>query len=169
MIKEEDVFYIGKIGRPHGVRGDVLFHFTDDIFDRVDTSYFILEIDGIFVPFFFEKYSFHNHEMVLIKFCDIDTQNQARNLTGCKVFFPRALSDSDESSIGWSQAIGFTLINVATDCPIGVIAHVDDTTLNILFELEDGALIPANEELITHIDRRKREITIQLPEGLLEI
>ena len=49
MIKKETVYKIGKIGKPHGVDGEVSFHFDDDIFDRVDADYLILDIDGILV------------------------------------------------------------------------------------------------------------------------
>ena len=39
MIKKETIYKIGKIGKPHGVDGEVSFHFDDDIFDRVDADY----------------------------------------------------------------------------------------------------------------------------------
>ena len=55
MIKQEDVYRIGRLGKPHGVRGELSFQFEDDIFDRVDADYLILDIDGILVPFFIEE------------------------------------------------------------------------------------------------------------------
>ncbi|MDO4934692.1 MAG: 16S rRNA processing protein RimM, partial [Prevotella sp.] len=73
MIREEDIYKIGKLGKPHGVRGEVSMHFTDDIFDRTDCDYLILRIDGIMVPFFMEEYRFRSEETALVKFCDIDT------------------------------------------------------------------------------------------------
>ena len=36
MIKKETVYKIGKIGKPHGVNGEVAFHFDDDVFDRTE-------------------------------------------------------------------------------------------------------------------------------------
>ena len=56
MIRQEEVFKIGKIGKPHGVKGEVAFRFSDDVFDRVDADYLILEVDGILVPFLIEEY-----------------------------------------------------------------------------------------------------------------
>ena len=56
MIKQEDVYKIGKIGKPHGINGELSFMFDDDIFDRVDFDYLILMIKGILVPFFMEAY-----------------------------------------------------------------------------------------------------------------
>ena len=43
MIKKEEVYKIGRIGKTHGVKGEVTFNFDDDVFDRVDAEYLILE------------------------------------------------------------------------------------------------------------------------------
>jgi len=52
---------------------------------------------------------------------------------------------------------------------VGRIASIDDTTLNLLFELEDGKLIPASEDIISSIDPDSRTITMTLPQGLLDL
>ena len=168
MIRREDVYRIGKIGKPHGVKGEVSFQFDDDIFDRTDADFLILELDGILVPFFMEEYRFRSDSLARMKLEGIDTQERARELTNCEVFFPREQQD-DEENLSWAAIIGFTVINEQTNTPVGTIASVDDSTENVLFELEDGTLIPASEDLITNIDTKKRTITIDLPEGLLEL
>lgn len=169
MIDIDEYYKIGKIGKPHGVKGELSFHFSDDVFDRTDADYLMLCIDGLLVPFFMEEYRFRSDETALIKFCDIDTQERASELTGCEVFFERELSDSDEEHISWAEIIGFTLTDSTTGSTIGNIASVDETTINILFELEDGKLIPASEELIRKVDTKKKEIVIELPEGILDL
>ena len=169
MIKKEDVYKIGRIGKAHGVKGEVTFQFDDDVFDRVDAEYLILEVDGILVPFFMEEYRFRSDSTALVKFEDIDTQDRARELTNCDVYFPRELSDNDEEEISWSFLVGFSIIDDESGKNVGTIASIDDNTMNILFELEDGTLIPASEELITDIDKDNKTITIALPEGILEL
>lgn len=168
MIRREDVYRIGKIGKPHGVKGEVSFQFDDDIFDRTDADFLILELDGILVPFFMEEYRFRSDSLALMKLEGIDTQERARELTNCEVFFPRE-QQNDEENLSWAAIIGFTVIDEQTNTPVGTIASVDDSTENVLFELEDGTLIPASENLITNIDTKERTITIDLPEGLLEL
>ena len=111
MIRKEEVFKIGKIGKPHGVKGEVGLRFSDDVFDRVDAEYLILDIDGILVPFFMEEYRFRSDENALVKFCDIDSLERAAEITGCDVFFPRSLADEDDGEMTWSQIVGYTLIN----------------------------------------------------------
>ena len=169
MIRQEEVYKIGKLGKAHGIKGEISFLFDDDVFDRVDADYLVLDIDGILVPFFIEEYRFKSDTNALMKFEDIDTQERARELTGCDVYFPRALADSDEEGMSWAEIVGFGIVDANTGQTAGKIASVDDSTLNILFELEDGRLIPASEELITDIDKENRTITIDIPEGLLEL
>lgn len=88
MIRDEEVYRIGRLGKPHGVAGEVTLRFDDDVFDRTDADYIVLGIDGILVPFFIEEYRFHGSETALVKFCGIDSQQRAAELTGCEVYFP---------------------------------------------------------------------------------
>jgi len=169
MIKKEEVYKIGRIGKAHGVKGEVSFNFDDDVFDRVDAEYLILEVDGILVPFFMEEYRFRSDSTALVKFEDIDTQDRARELTNCDVYFPRDLADDEEEVLTYSFLVGFDIIEASTGKKVGTIASIDESTLNILFELEDGMLIPASEELITDIDKDNKTITIALPEGILDL
>lgn len=165
----EDLYKIGKIGKPHGVKGEVSFHFSDDVFDRTEAEYLMLCIDGLMVPFFMEEYRFRSDETALVKFCDIDTQERACELTGCEVFFPRDVANDDDDNLSWAEIIGYSLIDSATSKNVGKIASVDDSTINILFELEDGTLIPASIELITNVDKKHKEIEIELPDGILDL
>ena len=169
MITPDDVFRIGKIGKPHGIKGEVTMHIDDDVFDRTDADYLILDMDGILVPFFIEDYRFKTDDNALMKFEGIDTQERARELTGCEVYFPREMAEDDEEQLSWAAIVGFELIDANTGKSAGRIASVDDATINILFELEDGKLIPASEELITNVDTKKQQIFINLPEGILEL
>ena len=168
MIRQEEVFRIGRLGKAHGVKGEVSFQFDDDIFDRVDSDYLILEVDGILVPFFIEEYRFRSDTVALVKFEDIDTQQRAQELTGCDVYFPRSLAEEDDTPT-LTFLVGFDIIEADTGTTIGRIAAIDDSTANLLFELEDGRLIPANDDLINDIDNKRKVITMTIPEGLLEL
>lgn len=169
MIRQEEVYKIGKLGKAHGVKGEISFLFDDDVFDRTDADYLILDMDGILVPFFIEEYRFKTDDNALMKFEGIDTQERARELTGCEVYFPREMAEGDEEQLSWVAIVGFELIDANSGKSAGRIASVDDATINILFELEDGKLIPASEELITNVDTKKQQIFINLPEGILEL
>ena len=170
MIKEQDVYRIGRLGKSHGVKGEVSFMFDDDVFDRVEADYLVLNVDGILVPFFMEEYRFRTDSTALVKFEGVDTQERARELTGCDVYFPLELADDgDDENVTFASLVGFTLADADTRMSVGRIAAIDSTTANILFEMEDGRLIPAAEELITDVNKKKRQISMHLPEGILDL
>ena len=170
MIRKEEVFKIGVINKPHGVKGEVSFTFTDDIFDRVDCDYLILLMDGILVPFFIEEYRFRSDNVALVKFEDIDTAEQARRFTNVEVYFPKKYMDEQEDVTSWNFFIGFRVEDVRHGY-LGEITHVDDSTLNVLFAIEkDGEelLLPAHEEFIIDLDRERKVMKVDVPDGLIE-
>lgn len=173
MIKREDVYRIGQLERPHGVRGEITFRFVDDVFDSVETDHLLIELDGILVPFFIEEYRFKSNEVALLKFEDIDTQMQAREISGCDVFFQRARSGDDVDHLSWSEIVGYKILDAQTYKPVGVVKGVDDSTINVLFEVaaNDGReiLIPADASLITKVDNNTRVIAMNIPQGLLDL
>lgn len=169
----KDVYKIGRIGKPHGVKGEMNFMFTDDVFDRTDSDYLIIEVEGLLVPFFIEEYRFRSDETALLKLCDIDTQEQARQFTNCEVFFERSKADTPDDELTWAQIVGFRIVDENNGKIVGEIVAVDDSTENILFEIETSKgnqiLIPAHDELIVQIDADKRQIKMTLPEGIFDL
>lgn len=167
MINREDVYRIGKITKAHGLKGEVVFSFDDDIFDRNDAEYLICEIDGILVPFFIEEYRFRSDSSSLMKFEDIDSIEQTEQLLGSEVYYERDENESDENMVSLYFFVGFTIQD--GDNVVGKIASINDATDNWLFVTEDDVLIPANEDFIADIDYEKKIIIMDLPSGLLDL
>lgn len=174
MIRKEEVYKIGKIGKPHGVKGELTLFFDDDVFDRVDAEYLVLCIDGILVPFYMDDWRFKTGETALVKFCDIDTKEAASELTGCDVYFPKHLSDRGDDELTWDEINGFSVVDSNEDnMVVGKIVNVDESTVNILLEVETPSgsivLVPANEDMIKDVDSEAKQITVALPEGLVDL
>ncbi|MCR5315040.1 MAG: ribosome maturation factor RimM [Bacteroidaceae bacterium] len=172
MIRKEDTYPIGRITKAHGLRGEVVFDFEDDIFDRVECPYLICEVEGILVPFFIEEYRFKNDASALVKFEDIDSVEQAQKLLGSNVFFENIfIASRNEEEVSLNYFIGFVIAD--TDGKqIGTIIDVDDMTENWLFEVQTPSsvvLIPAHEDLITDINHKNKTIQMNLPTGLLNL
>jgi len=169
MIEEQDVYKIGQIGRVHGVKGEVTFNFTDDVWDRTESEYLFLRVDGILVPFFLEEYRLRSDSTALVKFLDYDSANDVQFLVGCEVFFPHSLTPEmgEDEEYTWRYFTGFELYDERAGL-IGTIDRVDDSTQNILFQVGER-LIPAAEDWIKDINHKERVIHMALPEGLLDI
>lgn len=174
MIGKEEVYKIGIFNKPHGVHGELLFTFTDDIFDRVESEYVVCLLEGIFVPFFIEEYSFRSNSTALMKLKDVDTAEEARMLTNVEVYFPVRLAEADgkgSSGLTWNCLVGFRMKEVHCG-HIGEVTDVDTSTANTLFVVNHGGnelLVPVREEFIAGIDMEHRVITVSLPEGLLDL
>lgn len=174
MIKKEEVYKIGLFNKPHGIHGELQFTFTDDIFDRVDDcDYLVCLLDGIYVPFFMEEYRFRSDSTALVKLEGVDTAERARMFTNVEVYFPvKHAEEAEEGELTWNFFIGFHMKDV-NHGSLGEVVDVDTATINTLFvvEREDGEelLVPAQEEFMVEINQQKREIIVELPDGLLHL
>ena len=187
MIQESSLYKIGTLTRTHGVRGEVAFQFTDDVWDRVEADYVFLRLDGLMVPFFFEEWRFRSDSVALVKFEDIDTADAAAALVGAEVFFPKELTpdDVDEEDLTWQHFTGFDVILAAAagkalpptgereERCLGTVSAVYDQTANILLEVTtpEGReiLIPAHEDFILRADHRERRLYVCIPDELLTL
>ena len=170
MIKQEEVYKIGRLGKAHGIKGEVTMQVDDDIFDLTEAEYLVLELDNIMVPFFIEEYFFKSDTQAIIKFEGIDTQERARELANTDVFFPISIMEEyNRNAGGEERALSYPMLVGYMVNDIGRVAYIDNQTENIMFELEDGTLIPASEKLIEDIDIENKQIKMTIPEGLLEI
>lgn len=174
MIKQDEVYRIGALGKPHGVKGEITFNFTDDIFDRTDEcNYLVCMIDGILVPFFIEEYRFKGDTVALIKFEGINTAEQVRKYSNTEVYFPvKYADDAEAGEVSWDYFVGFGVTDKRHGF-LGKIEEVDNATINTLFIIHrlDGSelLIPAQEAFITAINHKKRTIQMHLPDGMVDV
>ncbi|MEN9918924.1 MAG: rRNA processing protein RimM [Bacteroidota bacterium] len=172
MIREKDVFKIGKFIKPHGIKGEITFSFDNDIFDKVDCPYLICNIEGILVPLFVKKYRFKGTETALISLEDITTEVSAKAFSGLDVFFPRKyFNESEEAEFSLDYFIGFSIVD-QTLGEVGVIIDIDNLTINTLFlatdKKDNQIIVPASEDFIVDVDTDKKIVLMNLPEGLLD-
>lgn len=171
MIKPQEVIKIGKVTKTHGVSGELSCTFINDIFGDDDAPYLVADIDGIYVPFFIEEYRFKSDVTALVKFEDMDDSESAKLLLGRELYFPvKYMAESQPMNCG-EGILGYKIYSDGK--LIGTIEGVDDSTANILFSVitESGEelLIPATDDFVEEIDDEKREITMNLPDGLLDM
>ena len=169
MIKKEEVFPVGRILKPHGLKGEMKFAFETNSINATDVDFFILEIEGILVPFFIDPSCSRTH-IGIVKFQGVNTAEQAKDLCNAPIYLPLSYIDLEDEIDDIHHFIFFDIEDEKQGY-IGKILSIDDSTENILFVVNcDGneILIPAVDEFISDIDREKRIIRMCLPEGLIE-
>lgn len=174
MIKKEDTYLIGKLTKAHGLKGEMNFQFTDDVWDTTESEYLIAEVDGILVPFFLEEYRFRSDSTALVKFEDLDSAEAVQFLVNTDVYFEKKYREElDEDEVSLNYFIGFTMQDGDDGSVIGEITDIDDNTENWLFIVQrpDGqeVMIPAHEEFISEIRQEDKIMVMDLPLGLLDL
>ena len=170
MIRREEIFPVGQLLKPHGLKGEMTFRFDTDVFDTKDAEYFVLDTDGIFVPFFIEEYRFKSNETAFVKLESIDSVEQAKELSNTPVYLPNSFVDAENEIDTIHYFVAFDIEDKHLG-RIGKITSVDDSTENVLFVVnrnDDEILIPATNAFIQNIDEEKRIIYTDLPEGLID-
>jgi 16S rRNA processing protein RimM len=165
---------LGHILKSHGKHGELIISSEQQLPENMNKmeSLFI-EIQEKVVPFFIDGFIRKTPTTAILKLEDIDTLEEANGLIGLNWHLPsgQAGEQPGETTHDLNQLTGFTLLD-QNDREIGPVEDVDDTTSNILLEVNyQGRLldIPVHEETIYYINPEKRMIKLEIPEGLLDI
>ncbi|WP_191858705.1 ribosome maturation factor RimM [Hanstruepera ponticola] len=172
-MKKEDCFYLGKIVKKYSFKGELLIKLdTDepDLYESLDALF--IDLRNNLVPFFIESSQLHKSDLLRVKFEDVDTEADADALIKSDIYLPlEFLPKLDDDKFYFHEIIGFQVID-KTHGNIGTIKSVNDSTAQALFEIDkDGIeiLIPMNDEFISKVDKTKKEILVNTPEGLIDL
>ncbi len=171
MIHLSELIKVGQIGKSHALKGEMNVNFDLDV-DLENMPYIILDVDGIFVPFFITDYRFKNDMNALVSLEDVESDTAARQFYNSDVFIHKnfaenLIEEEDDGTFNPRMFLGYTLVSEDKHI-IGTIDDVDDATTNVLYAVGDH-LIPVAAIGVIDIDHDKLTIFCQLPEGLLDL
>ncbi len=160
---------MGRISKLFGSQGELVLTLYEG-FPRppkLDKPFYTV-VDGLDVPLFAGRFAPRGQSSAVVAFDDIDTVGRASELIGKEIFLPgesgRDGGDASSDLTGYRAILGGGLE--------GVVEEFFDEGPNPLFGIVAGGrqiLVPAAAELISKIDRRRREIRFILPEGLIDL
>jgi 16S rRNA processing protein RimM len=167
----KDCFQIGFISKTHGLKGEVVMQILQNAavpFTELDVIY--AQQNGNLVPFFVKSVS-ANASQVIFALEEIDTIQKAGGLKNNKIFLPETLKSAESKGFLISDLIDYTLMDKNLG-EIGLITEVFEIPNNPLIQVfyqSKEALIPVNDAFIVNFDKRKKILTMNLPDGLLDI
>ena len=85
MIKSEEIKEIGSFIKPHGINGEIVALLPSEI-DVDALSCIVLDMDGIYVPFFIEDWRPKAKESILLKLEGVTDEIAAKEFTGKIIF-----------------------------------------------------------------------------------
>lgn len=178
MITRDLITPIGRTIKPHGINGEIATAIDSEI-DPEALKCLIIEIDGIFVPFFINATRPRGAESVLLSIDGISNEREAKAICPKTVYALKCdvgdisgngQPDSDDGFYA-EDLIGFQVTADGND--IGEITDIDNTTDNFLFIITPAngkkRYIPVADEFINEVNPDSRTIDMSLPEGLLDL
>ena len=76
-MTKDKCFYVGKIVKTHGLKGEVTLRIDNEQFDDIEElNYFLLELNDILIPYFIENITYHSNKSFIL-FQDLKTLEAA--------------------------------------------------------------------------------------------
>ena len=176
-MAEPELIAIGRIRRPHGIRGEVVVDLLTDTPDVLFASgrrVLVGTVGGKPDP---QGAALHItssrpfKESWLIKAREIADRNAAELWRDRYLLLPQdELPAPAEDEVYIHDLIGMRVEEVS-GAPVGTVAEVYELPQGLMLEIDGlrkGALIPFRDEVVTSVDSAQRLIIIDPPLGLLE-
>lgn len=170
MTKEE-CYQLGKITKPWGVKGQVVFFLdVDSPEEYINLDSAFVEIKGNLVPYFFQVESINGNKAI-VTFEDL-TPEESLKLVGCDLYLPLDLLPKlTGNQFYFHEVRGFRVVD-ETHGDIGIIQTIIEYPAQPLFQIMKGEqeiLIPVIDPVIKQVDRENKTIYIDAPNGLIDL
>ncbi len=175
-IGKEEMIYAGKLGKAHGLKGELKIY-PEDIFeeDLLQMDFLMLQTANQLLPYFIE--SIRGEGFLIVKFEGCNDRSQAIELEKKDFYLKKdlLLYPIDEYSKVEESEYGFLIDYHVTDIEgnsLGIISTVEEypqQEMATIINGEKSYLIPLVKTFISKIDTTNKTIELDLPEGLLEL
>lgn len=171
-MEKSALHLLGYFSKLHGYKGELTAALdTDDQSSYEGLKNIFVEQKGQLIPYFIELLETKTNTSVKVKLEGIDNEAAAKALVKCSIYIdPKDMSEADEDRLALRAVAGFKVIDAVKGL-IGKLQEIEEGGNNPLMVVHNGQkeiLLPMNADLITSIDRRKKEIHIEAPAGLID-
>jgi 16S rRNA processing protein RimM len=163
---------IGKLVATFGLHGELVLKHNlgkKTALKGLETI-FIEEKKNEMLPYFIESSKIKSPEEVYIKLEGIATREAAQKLTQREVWLTEADFQKYASKSAPISLLGYHMIDKGDD--LGEILEVIEHPHQVLCRIDlkgKEALIPVHEETLQKLDKKKKQVHVILPDGLLDV
>lgn len=168
----EEYFSIGHVAGVHGVNGElVLKHDLGKKTSLKDLQCFFLEEPkGKWLPYFLTSAKAKSAEEIYLQVEGINTREAAKKFNGKKVWLRQEDFHRFKAKSAPISLIGYLLKD--NDRELGLIEEIIEQPFQLLCRIvieKKDVLIPLNESTLKKINHSKKQVLVDLPDGLLEV
>lgn len=167
-----EYFKIGKLVSAFGLKGELILQHSLGKKSSLKglTAFFVEERKTAFIPWFIESTRIKSEDEIYIKLQDVNTRESAIKLAQKEVWVTEADFKKFSAKSSPINLLGYEVVE--SNEVLGKILEVIEQPHQILCRIEYNgkeAFIPLHEDTIVKIDKKKNQVIVELPEGLLEI
>jgi 16S rRNA processing protein RimM len=163
---------VGRIGRPHGIRGEVTVEPRTDEPDERFAPGAVLSVDGPVNELVVDRTHWHSGRL-LVTFRGVGDRSQAEALRGLLLHVERSEDQTpDDPDEYYDSTLTGCSVVLGDGTPVGELTevlHLPSQDLLVLRTPDDReVLVPFVEAFVPVVDIAARRIVIDPPPGLLE-
>jgi 16S rRNA processing protein RimM len=174
LLSFDDCTKIGAFRKPHGTAGTLDLVFEPEWAASVELAeIFITDTDGLPVPWFVapDGVRITSYKTALIDLDWIDNMDSAKRLCGSSVFIPKSKIIPNQETSELSDWAGFSIYN-EMGALVGIVNSTENFAGNLVMMVDTShgeKMVPLHPDLIIEINHETRKMTMEFPEGLLDI
>ncbi|MCL2246125.1 MAG: ribosome maturation factor RimM [Lentimicrobiaceae bacterium] len=168
----KDFFYLGVVTKTFGYKGQVVIYLDTDEPEKYKTldAVFVQEEDEM-LPYMIEEFIYKGANQAILKFADVDGET-AKSFVKAELYLPLSfLPPLTGNKFYFHEVIGFDVIDKAKG-NIGKCVDFMEISKQPIMQIDYNGkeiLIPAVDEIFDTVDRVNKTITINAPEGLVDL
>ncbi|MBX7125995.1 MAG: ribosome maturation factor RimM [Cyclobacteriaceae bacterium] len=167
----DDCFKIGYVSKTHGLKGEVTVMLEPDSPDPVEGTAVFLHQGHQLIPYFLTAVSIR-HDRAFMRFEEVTTLEGAHALRGASLYLPK--TEREPSARGEfydDEVIGYEMVDETAGAIGTVVSVVSAGPTRLLVAHYQGKeiLVPAQKPFIKSVNKTRKVLTLQLPDGFLEI
>ena len=163
---------VGRIGRPHGIRGEVTVETRTDEPDERFAPGAVLSVDRPAGTLVVDRAHWHSGRL-LVSFAGVSDRNQAEALRGLLLHVERDAADvPDDPEEFYDSSLVGCAVTLPDGTSVGVVAEVvhlpGQDLLAVRTPDERDVLVPFVAAIVPTVDIAGRRIVLTPPPGLIE-
>jgi 16S rRNA processing protein RimM len=167
-----EYFKIGKLVAVHGLKGELLLKHTLGKKSSLKglQAFFVEDRKDSFLPWFIETTKIKNENEIYLKIENVNSREAALKLNQKELWLSEADFKKFAAKTSPSSLLGYKIIHKNES--LGEILEVIEQSHQLLCRLEINGkevLIPLHDETLKKADHKKKQVIVELPDGLLDI
>ena len=171
-MTKDTCFYVGKIVKTHGLKGEVTLRIDNEQFDEIEElNYFLLDINDKLIPYFVENITFHSNKSFVL-FQDLKSLEAANQLVGISAYLPLDLLPEKDGNDFYSHEVVDFLVIDEEKGELGKVQEIIEYPTQSLIQIVINGkevLIPIHDDIIQDVNREEKKIYIKAPNGLIDM